>query len=647
MPQRTALASPEQEARFGAVEAFRAPGQAAQAGVRWQRVLFWWHHLQPNSPDEWSPYFFPDGVLADELKSGREIVGTLVNVPRWANGTGRPFDPPANLYLPYDHPSNYWGQFVKKIVTVYRGKIDQWIIWNEPDVWDAGSSGYTWSGSVADYYQLLKVAYQAAKAANPSSKILMAGLTYWWDEQYGREQYFKRVLDVARDDPTARANNWYFDVAVLQLYNDPRALYDIPMLFHRIMNQYGFDKPVWINETNVAPWNDPAGPLTRDRFRATLDEQASFVVQAAAYALASGVDRISFYKMRDEPVLAQGREAFGLVRNDGTARPALAALQVVTRYFAGTRKATMQQNNDVVRIVLDKDNEQVAVIWNQSPRPRPVVVGATAASAARVDKRGNVQMISAAGGWYGLELEGATHNTVPGNPNKYQVGGSPVLLVESRAGANPGSASPATASSSAKTETLAEGSREWQTLARLLRSPADLGEPRSGLVPDPTAGGRMAQFFQKAVLDWLPDGAGGYRLERRLLGDIIYPGADPPLDRKDSPREPYHYFPFSTDRPTGLGHFVSDYAPSGAPNYFKEYFDRFGGVEVLGFPKEEPKVRGGRWTQRFQAAVLVHFSEHDVEGNLPGTDIPHTDLLVQMEALGDRYLEQTGLVILP
>ncbi|MGD2178964.1 MAG: hypothetical protein PVG71_14215, partial [Anaerolineae bacterium] len=37
--------------RFGAVEAFRDPVAAAEAGVGWDRILFYWSELQPNGPE--------------------------------------------------------------------------------------------------------------------------------------------------------------------------------------------------------------------------------------------------------------------------------------------------------------------------------------------------------------------------------------------------------------------------------------------------------------------------------------------------------------------------------------------------------------------------------------------------------------------
>ena len=169
-----------------------------------------------------------------------------------------------------------------------------------------------------------------------------------------------------------------------------------------------------------------------------------------------------------------------------------------------------------------------------------------------------------------------------------------------------------------------------------------LGYPRSGVVRDP-ATGQWVQYYQRAVLEWHPENPPTYRVQRRLLGDLLYPGAQPPTLATDPPPGPHHHFPLSSDRPTGLGHFVADYTRDGRPIYFKQFFDAHGGVQTFGYPKEEPQLRNGRWTQRFQAAVFEYHPEFDRDGCLPGTTTPYRAYRVQLELLGDKYIQQRGL----
>ena len=179
-----------------------------------------------------------------------------------------------------------------------------------------------------------------------------------------------------------------------------------------------------------------------------------------------------------------------------------------------------------------------------------------------------------------------------------------------------------------------------------LRSHGDvdnLGLPRTDVIADPTTGGQTAQYFQRAILEWHPENPPGQQIEPRLLGDILYPGADPPVNQSDAPPGPTEYFPLSPSQPTGLGHFVADYTRSGQPIYFKQYFDAHGGLSAYGYPKEEPKLRNGLWTQRFQAAVFEYHPEYDRPGNVPGTTVPLRNYRVQFELLGDEYIHAKGL----
>jgi hypothetical protein len=182
-----------------------------------------------------------------------------------------------------------------------------------------------------------------------------------------------------------------------------------------------------------------------------------------------------------------------------------------------------------------------------------------------------------------------------------------------------------------------------------------VGLPRTNVIRDP-ATGQQVQYFQRAVLEYHPENQGDQRFQRRLLGDSLYPGADPsenqgdqrfqrrllgdslypgadpPVSRSNAPPSQFSYFPLSSNgAPTGLGHFVADYTRSGQYIGFKSFFDGHGGVAVLGFPKEEPKLRDGFWTQRFQAGVLQYHPD-----NPPG-------YRVQLELLGDEYIKAKGL----
>ncbi len=434
--------------RFGAVEAYHAPAAAGEAGVAWQRVRFHWAEIQAGGEGSWNDGDFPDGVLATELAAGRPVVGLLIGLPAWANENGLP----RGLYLPHADPGNTWATFVRTVVGRYAGRIDHWILWNEPDVWDANHPGHTWNGSVEDFVQLNRVGYVTAKEANPNAVIHLAAVTHWWDAAYGRELYFQRYLSALTADPNAAGNNYFFDVATLHLYFQPHYVFDITSHYYGIMGSFGIWKPIWIVETNAAPSMDPAWPVADPRFNVSLDEQAAYIPQALALGMAAGAQRIGIYKMVDTPGdVAANPEPFGLVRADGSRRPAFYTFRVAAGMLAGATRATRQRWDDVGQVRVEQPGGSTTVLFARVPGARVVQLPAETPTATLVDMWGNRQAVSAADGVFTVNLPAAPCSQSAG---EYCIIGGPTFyLVQGAVGGGlPPAAPPAAATATATSE---------------------------------------------------------------------------------------------------------------------------------------------------------------------------------------------------
>src|SRR5438105_3833037 len=90
------------DSRFGAVESFFRPEDAVEAGVGWERIIFEWRYLQPNSPSDWDTSHVPNQWLSDAKRDGRMVVGLLKNAPHWATGSDLLGAVPLGLGLPID-----------------------------------------------------------------------------------------------------------------------------------------------------------------------------------------------------------------------------------------------------------------------------------------------------------------------------------------------------------------------------------------------------------------------------------------------------------------------------------------------------------------------------------------------------------------
>jgi hypothetical protein len=218
------------DGRFGIVEAYEDPEAARELGVGWSRVLVNWAEAQAGGPGTWTPTV-SDAQIGREVAGDRLVVGLLIGIPNWARGAD---GLPRGLWLPHTDPGNRWANFVREGVGRYHGRINHWIIWNEPDIHDSSAPGRTWEGGVEDFVQLQRVAYLAAKEANPNAVIHLPAFTHFWDPAY-----FGRFLDVVAADPAAVANNYYFDVATAHLYFQPDSIYNLIQEFSSVMDDHG------------------------------------------------------------------------------------------------------------------------------------------------------------------------------------------------------------------------------------------------------------------------------------------------------------------------------------------------------------------------------------------------------------------------
>jgi len=385
--------------RFGVIESFEDAGGADRLGVAWTRARFQWAEVQPDGPRQWEPPL-DDETLAAELDAGREVVGLLIGIPDWArdrNGL------PRGLSLPADDPDNTWAVFVGQAVERYAGRIDRWIIWNEPDIDDPDAPGHTWDGDIEQFAQLQRVAYQAAKAANPDAVVQLGAFTYFWDPGY-----FDRFLDVLAADPAAPANDFYFDAATAHLYFQPNAVYNVLYAFRQVLADHGLDKPIWLVETNAPPMNDPYWVVPNWTLAVSLGEQAAFIPQALAAALSAGAERVAVYKLKDTAGdRAANPEPFGLLRWDDSRRPAFDTYRVAIRLLADVGDAERERWDAVGQVRLSQPGRTTTVLFARLPDAQTARVPATADTAEWIDMWGEREAIEAEDGYFTVELPGA------------------------------------------------------------------------------------------------------------------------------------------------------------------------------------------------------------------------------------------------
>jgi hypothetical protein len=401
---------------FGVVEGFWLPDTVCQLGAGWERIIFDWSQHQPNSPDDWYTLNVDDRWLKAAKDCNREVVAIFKHTPAWATDGTPGAGVPRGLYLPVDDPNNLWARFVRKSAEYYAPRgVKRFIIWNEPDI-TRDTYGFEFEGSLDDYYQMLKVAYLALKEGNPQAEVLLAGTTYWHDVNAGRRLYLDRLLEKITSDPVAAAHNYYFDIASLHIYFRTETVYDIVRQTRQLLDKYGLkDKRIWINEMNAGPTDDPLWPVVRPQYQVNLEQQAAYIVQAAALGLAAGAERIAVYKFYDWN-LPPGEESFGLLRADGSRRPAFDAWAMVIKQFEGVKQGAIAQtpHTEAVRLTL-ADESFLYVLWARTAADVNLTAAVSNNQLALMDQYGhNQSAVIDTNGKLSFTLKGARCNKQDG-----------------------------------------------------------------------------------------------------------------------------------------------------------------------------------------------------------------------------------------
>lgn len=456
-------------------------GKAIAAGAAWNRWPIYWGNVEQSSGAfDWSAV---DRVVAADQANGLRTNAILLGTPSQYATAGQsgaplpqvgkrpvplsgpserqPISPassaPRNLYAPIFsdgtdipapgksvNPANPWARFVYAAVARYTPRVRHWEIWNEPDY------ALFWNGSVQDYYRLLKVAYIAAKFADPDCTVLLGGLAI-----YITPNWLENLLEVMKAD-TARsqrdANGWYFDVLPLHIYSTSYETYYQVRRVRTLLQKYGLGaKAIWINESGVPVWNDYPGPTwdPASLYRATMEEQAAYVIQNYAYGFYAGAERIFHFQLYDDCGNSPAGtndvgDAYGLYRNPADAicfrshsspnspRPSYKAYQLAAAYLNGAIplwRRNLQGDHEEIAYYRPDTRERVLFLWATRGSPVVVQVGAVGTQAMALGQDGSAQPLTPANGAYTVMLPAATNRNLPDHLT-YMIGGRPLMLVE-------------------------------------------------------------------------------------------------------------------------------------------------------------------------------------------------------------------------
>ena len=350
-------------------------------GARWVRLhdfgdFCHWRVVEPEK----GKYVWRDAEINELRNRGFMILANLGHPPPWA---GRPHPKEQDQGSWTSAPPRdvaEWKNYVFKTVEHFRDRIRHWEVWNEP-CWPE-----FFAGTPEEYAELLKVAYDDIKRADPQAVVI--GGCFSSDA----EAWTKRVL--AKDalgfmDALSYHVYWSPTLTEPAAPGEPTLVEQQVRRFVDLMQERGKLKPIYMTEGGIrcppfaswlpkegfsrgAPFGSKAGA---ERALTGLDA-ACGLVRGMVQMLSAGVVNIGYYYtgalsgdgdfMPWFSTMANGY--YVLMDYDGRPKPTMMAYSAIEQQLDGATPRGKRQRNGLTVHLFSKGPGAIAVAWSEQER---------------------------------------------------------------------------------------------------------------------------------------------------------------------------------------------------------------------------------------------------------------------------------------
>ena len=289
------------------------------AGVTWVRIDTGWNGIEGAYKGERNPWYIGmvDFCVNEARARGMKVLLTLWLTPGWANGGQTDKAPPTN-------PQDY-ADFARWAAGHWRGRVDAWEVWNEPD-----DPSY-FSGTLPQYVQLLNAAYSAFKAGDPAAEVILAGPSSN-DDGWIRDVYAlggRNSFDILATHPYQGLGDYPPEYREANGGTYRWWFTHLPVVRQVMIQNGDAAKPIWFTEFGWSAHANWPGIQNWER-GVTQAQQADFLIRAIQYTQTNYtyVPLMFWYKERAAPggtdVVQNG---YGLLNADTSPRPVYTALK--------------------------------------------------------------------------------------------------------------------------------------------------------------------------------------------------------------------------------------------------------------------------------------------------------------------------------
>jgi len=275
--------------------------------IEWLLYTFNWHSIEPERGVFNFDYY--DQFVDLAKSNGKKIMVTLGYAANWVTSAqGK------NRYVSKEFLPDYLN-YVGLLVERYKGKVDAWQIWNEPNF-------VFWRGSDREFFELTRLAAQKIRDTDPDAYIVGGGL---WRTPAGFLKGMHRAGSLENCDAISFHPYAMSPGGSMKLHDS----------LLKVISEIDFKGDVWINEVGY-----PTGGMYPTSV--SLENFPSHTVKTIVGLACRKSVGMMWYEFSDRrnlgeaPKNASSEYFFGLTYPDGTRKAASYAYQLCSRYLPGS-----------------------------------------------------------------------------------------------------------------------------------------------------------------------------------------------------------------------------------------------------------------------------------------------------------------------
>ena len=277
-------------------------------GVSWVLTTFYWSGIE-RADNQWN-FDSNDRYVNTAKAAGKKITGVLGYDVPWIHKDGK-----TRRYIPPDKVP-FFLDYVRKTAEHFRGRVDAWCIWNEPNF-------SFWNGSREEYLSLARQAADTLREVDPD--VILLGGAFNRNITGLPKAYIRGLFE-------SGAMEQADGIAFHPYDTNPARAVKLYGKFRAIAAEYGFEDRIWVTEMGYPTGGWYPTAVAEKKFPA-------YIVKTFVSLAVSGAQKIFWYQLFDPEHRERmdSEDYFGLVRskNDYTSKGA-EAFRLCTAHIAGT-----------------------------------------------------------------------------------------------------------------------------------------------------------------------------------------------------------------------------------------------------------------------------------------------------------------------